>query len=532
MRKFLFTVLAVSFILGCGNKAAVNNTGETLLLNLKEEGKSYDPQLANDATGEFVDSLVGEGLTRQGKDGKSIPGIAEKWETSDDGLVWTFYLRKNAKWSNGDTITANDFKEGWLRALKPETAAEYAFMLFPIKNAEEYNTGKAKVEDVGIKVVNNYTLEVILKAPVTYFDSLVRVQTYLPLNSKFYDSVKEKYMTSVDTSISSGAYIIKSWTRDSDIIFEKNPNYWNKDAIKLEKIQAKFINDAASDLNAFKNGETDVTNISVQQLKEFREDPRLKYTNDGSVWYVIFNMKNKVLSNKKIRQALSLAIDKEEMVRGVLNGIGSAAYTYTPKNIGIIGVDKDFALEAGEIFPKYNIEEAKRLLSEGMKELGITEFPELDMIFNDSGNNKIITEFIQENFRKNLGINIKISSMTFQERLARMEQKDFDLVLAGFAGDYNDAISYLERFESTNGNNYSQYVNPEYDKLVKKVKTSANQKERVEAMIQMEKIIGEDMPVGLLYNRMQIKLVNPRVKEIQFNAIGKDYNLDETYIQK
>ena len=222
-------------------------------------------------------------------------------------------MRKNAKWSNGDPITANDFKAAWLRGLNPATAAEYAFMLYPIKNAEEYNKEKAKAEDVGIKVVDDYTLEVTLKAPVPFFDSMVRIQTYLPQNQKFYDKVKDKYMTSVDTSISSGAYILKKWTRDSDIIFEKNPNYWNADNIKLERVQVKFINDATADLNAFKNGEIDVTNLSTEQARDFKDDPRLRYVNDGSVFYVVYNMKNKVLSNKKIRQALSMSIDKEEM---------------------------------------------------------------------------------------------------------------------------------------------------------------------------------------------------------------------------
>ena len=528
-KNLLIALLLLVLILSCGKGS---NSEGTLLLNLKEEGKSYDPQLANDSTGEFVDSLIGEGLTREGDNGESLPGVAEKWETSSDGLVWTFHLRKNAKWSNGDPITANDFKAAWLRGLNPATAAEYAFMLYPIKNAEEYNKEKAKAEDVGIKVVDDYTLEVTLKAPVPFFDSMVRIQTYLPQNQKFYNKVKDKYMTSVDTSISSGAYILKKWTRDSDIIFEKNPNYWNADNIKLERVQVKFINDATADLNAFKNGEIDVTNLSTEQARDFKDDPRLRYVNDGSVFYVVYNMKNKVLSNKKIRQALSMSIDKEEMIKGVLNGVGGAAYTYTPKDTGIKGFEKDFAVEAGEVFPKFNPEKAKKLLAEGLKELGLTQLPKLEMIFNDSGNNKAIAEYVQENWRKNLGVDIALTSMTFKERLARMEQKDFDMAFAGYAGDYRDAISYLDRFESTNGNNYSQYLNPEYDKLVNFVKTSADKKARVDAMIKMEKIIAEDMPVGLLYNRKQTKIINPRVKDIGFNPIGKDYLLDKTYIQK
>lgn len=527
-RILLIVTLVALFVVSCGKSSDVS---KTLMINIKEEGKSYDPQLANDSAGELVDSLIGEGLIRDGEGGKPAPGVAEKWEVSEDGLVWTFYLRKNAKWSNGDPITAKDFKAGWTRALAPETANEYAAMVYPIKNAKNFNSGKAKAEDLGIEVVDDYTLKVTLEAPLPYFESMVRIFTYLPLNEKFYNTVKDKYMTGVKESISSGAYVIKSWTRDSDIVLEKNPNYWNKDAIKLERIQIKFISDEAASLAAFKNGEVDMTNITTQQAKEFKNDPRAWLTKDGSVWYMTYNMKNNVLKNKKIRQALSLAVDREGMISGILDNRGKAAYTYTVKDSGIFGVSKDFSEEAGKIFPAYNPEKAKQLLAEGLKELGISKLPKLTMIFNDSGNNKAISEFIQENLRKNLGVELEIQAMTLKERLSRMEQKDYDIALAGFAGDYADAISYLERFEKTHGNNYSQYENPRYDALVKEIKSSADQKERVAKMIELEKIIAEDMPVGLLYYRENVKLVNPRVKGVLLLPIGNDYQLGKAYLE-
>lgn len=529
MKKILLvlTILLV-FVISCGK----SNDSETLKLNLKEEGKSYDPQLANDSTGEFVDSLVVETLTRQAEDGKSLPGIAEKWEHNENSTVWTFHLRKNAKWSNGDPITAKDFKDGWVRALNPKTAGEYADKLFYIKNAKEFNAGEIKDENqLGIKVIDDYTLEVTLNNPLTYFDSIVRIQTYAPLNKKFYDTVGEKYMTSPETSISSGVYTIKSWTRDSEIVFEKNENYWNKDNIKLKFVKVLFINDASASVNAFKNREIDSTNISIEQAKEFKNDKRKLLTKDGSVWYMTYNMKNKVLANKKIRQALSLAVDREKLITDILDNTGEAAYTYTTKGVGIIGVSKDFSEEAGKIFPAYNPQKAKQLLAEGLKELGLQKLPELTMIFNDSGNNKVISEYIQESLRTNLGVNLKIEGMALNSRLDKMQRKDYEIALAGYNGDYNDAITYLDRFLTKTGNNYSDYSNPRYDELVKKVNSSGNQAERVKDMIEMEKIIAEDMPVGLLYYREQTKLLNPRVHNIVFSPIGKDFVLDNTYIK-
>lgn len=529
-RILLIVTLVMLFVVSCGAGKG-SDVSKTLMINMKEEGKSYDPQLANDSTGELVDSLIGEGLIRDGEAGKEAPGVAEKWEVSEDGLTWTFYLRKNAKWSNGDAITAKDFKVGWLRALNPETASEYASMVYPVKNAEKYNKGEVKAEEVGIEVVDDYTLKVTLETPLPYFDKMVKIFTYMPLNEKFFATVKDKYMTSPETSISSGAYVIKSWTVDSDIVLEKNPNYWNKDAIKLERIQIKFINDAEASLNAFKNGEVDITNITVEQAKAFKGDERLWLTKNGATYYMTFNMKNPVLANKKIRQALTLAIDREALVRDVLNGIGKTSYTYTVRDSGIYGVEKDFVAETGDIFPKHDVEKAKQLLTEGLKELGLEKLPELTYIYNESNNNKAIAEFIQESVRKNLGYELKIESMTFKERLSRMENKDYDIAYAGFAGDYADAISYLERFESTNGNNYSQYVNPKYDAIAKEIKASKDQKERVAKMIELEKIIAEDMPVGLLYFSEVTKLVNPRVKGLVMIPIGNDYQLGNVYLE-
>ena len=535
-RILLIVTLVVLFVASCGKTGSSStdkkiDLSKTLVINVKEEGKSYDPQLANDSTGELVDSLIGEGLIRDGEGGKPAPGVAEKWDISEDGLTWTFYLRKNAKWSNGDAITANDFKAGWLRALNQDTASEYAHMIYPVKNAENYNKGEVGPENVGIEVVDDYTLKVTLESPLPYFDKMVKIFTYMPLNEKFFSTVGEKYMTSPETAISSGAYIIKSWTRDSDILFEKNPNYWNKDAIKLEAVQIKFINDSEASLNAFKNGEVDITNITTEQAKSYVGDDRLWLTKNGATYYMTFNLKNPVLSNKKIRQALTLAIDREELVKEVLSGVGKTSYTYTVKDSGIFGVEKDFPEEAGDVFPKFDVVKAKQLLEEGLKELGIEKLPQLTYIFNESGNNKAIAEYIQESIRKNLGVEIGIESMTFKERLGRMETKDYDIAYAGFAGDYADAISYLERFESTNGNNYSQYVNPRYDALAREIKSSANQKERVSKMIELEKIIAEDMPVGLLYFSEVTKLVNPRVKGLVMIPIGNDYQLGNVYLE-
>ncbi|WP_304177155.1 peptide ABC transporter substrate-binding protein, partial [Leptotrichia trevisanii] len=311
MKKMLFLLMMLVFVMSCG-KGGGNS--KTFTLNLSDEPKSIDPQLSTDILGGTVDDLITEGLTRKGKDGTFVPGLAEKWDKSADGLVWTFHLRDGIKWSNGDPITANDFKNGWLRALKPETASEYAYMLYAIKNAENYNKKKGTAEQVGIKVIDDKTLEVTLEAPVPYFDSLVAFKTYAPLNQKFFDETGDKYFTEADKTVSSGAYTMESWTHGSEMTFKKNPNYWDNSNVNLETVVYKIIPDNNSALNAFNNKEVDVTPITSEQAKGFKDNPKMVSKNDGSVWYLLFNFNNKTLANLKIRKALLMAIDREGLV--------------------------------------------------------------------------------------------------------------------------------------------------------------------------------------------------------------------------
>ena len=203
MKKiFLISLMLILLVLACGG--GKKEKGNTFVLNPGSEPTSIDPQLSTDIIGGTVDELITEGLLRRSKDGKPTAGLAEKWEVTPDGLVWTFHLRDGIKWSNGDPITANDFKAAWIRALDPKTTSEYAYMLYPIKNGEAFNTGKAKVEDLGIEVTDDKTIKITLEAPIPYFDDLVTFKTYMPLNEKFYKEAGDKYFTEADKTISSG----------------------------------------------------------------------------------------------------------------------------------------------------------------------------------------------------------------------------------------------------------------------------------------------------------------------------------------
>ena len=526
MKKIFLILTLLVFALSCGKKSG---SGSTFTLNIVTEPSSIDPQITTDIPGGTVDELILEGLLRKDKTGKSVAGIAQKWEKSKDGLVWTFHLRDGVKWSNGDPVTAKDFKAGWIRGLNPDTAGSNASMLFVIKNGEKYNAKKVSENEVGIKVIDDKTLQVTLESPTPYFDDLVTFKSFMPLNQKFYNEAKDKYFTEAKYTISNGPYTLEKWTHDSELKFKKNPNYWDAGNVKIDNVELKIIaTDSA--VNAFKNKEVDVTAVTFEQAKEFAGKPELVKANDGGIYYLLFNTKENVFKNAKVRRAITMAINKEELVNKVLEGSEKLTKTFTPSGIGLNGVSKDFPAEVATDQPKFNVAEAKKLLAEGLKEEGLSELPRFEILFNDTGSRKAIAEYIQESLRNNLGANVELDKVSGKERIERTKKRDYQISLQNWTGDFLDPITYLDLFDSTNANNRGDFKNVKYDELTKIVKSSADPKVRVPAMIQMEKLISEEQPVTILFQKQKLYLVNPKVKNLGFVSIGGEFFIRDVVI--
>ena len=526
MKKIFLILTLLAFALSCGKKSG---SGSTFTLNIVTEPSSIDPQITTDIPGGTVDELILEGLLRKDKTGKSVAGIAQKWEKSKDGLVWTFHLRDGVKWSNGDPVTAKDFKAGWIRGLNPDTAGSNASMLFVIKNGEKYNAKKVSENEVGIKVIDDKTLQVTLESPTPYFDDLVTFKSFMPLNQKFYNEAKDKYFTEAKYTISNGPYTLEKWTHDSELKFKKNPNYWDAGNVKIDNVELKIIaTDSA--VNAFKNKEVDVTAVTFEQAKEFAGKPELVKANDGGIYYLLFNTKENVFKNAKVRRAITMAINKEELVNKVLEGSEKLTKTFTPSGIGLNGVSKDFPAEVATDQPKFNVAEAKKLLAEGLKEEGLSELPRFEILFNDTGSRKAIAEYIQESLRNNLGANVELDKVSGKERIERTKKRDYQISLQNWTGDFLDPITYLDLFDSTNANNRGDFKNVKYDELTKIVKSSADPKVRVPAMIQMEKLISEEQPITILFQKQKLYLVNPKVKNLGFVSIGGEFFIRDVVI--
>ena len=550
--KRILLLIIILFNISCGLELKNN---KTLVLNLEGEPITIDPQKGAinnliDFYGNPIDSnrkdkilraistvneLISEGLLKKNKNNEIVGGLAEKWEISEDGLEWIFHLRDGIKWSNGDPITANDFKTGWIRGLDPDNSeVETVYMLYPIKNAEEFNKKEVTSEDLGIEVLDEKTLKVTLKEPTPYFDRLLTFKAYMPANEKFLQEKEYNYFEeNPENIISSGAYIIKEWIHDSEIKLEKNPNYYDAENVKVDNIVLKLNTDLSQSLNLFENGEVDITSIIPEQSEEFENDKKLQTINDGSVWYMLFNTKNKILSNKKIRKALLMAVNREEMIKEQLWKTGKVAKTFVPSGIGIKGLNKaDFTEEVATSISDFNPEEARKLLDEGLREIGITKIPTLEILFNDWGKNKTIAEYIQESFNKNLGINLELVPADYKERILKIKSQQFDIVLDKWIGRFEDPVTYLDLFETNGENNIGKYSNSRYDNLLKISRTSINPKERYAAMHELEKIISEDVPVGVLYHGELKYLVDSKAKELKIKPINGMYDVSNLLIEK
>lgn len=534
MKKILAILLMMLGLVACGgsdSSTAAGGEEVVVRFNNSSQGDTYDTALITGNTEIKLAELLHGRLTHMNPETKKYePYLAESWTVSEDGLTWTFKIRKDLKWSDGSELNAEDFKYSWLRVLDPATAAQYAYMLFPIENAEAYNGGKVSADEVGIKVLDPHTLEVKLHSPVVYFDSLVAFVTYSPVSKAAVEKYGDQYALEKDTILYSGPYVISDWVPNSSMTLVKNEHFYAP--YSIDKFEVKMINKTEAALNAYENNEIDWTSISSEMLPKYKDSPELMKVINGAVWYVEFNVANGPLKNKHIRRALAQSINKQEMIDILQNGIGIVADHMVTPGIGIQGLDGDFLEDANIPGLKYDVEAAKKELELGLKELGLKELPTLHFVVNEGGKNKKNAELIQEYWRVNLGIKVDIELMTWKEKLQRIKNKDFDIGYSGWGPDYADALTFLDLFVTNGGNNHGSYSNPEYDKLINFARTSADKKARFEALKRCQEILVEDAPIGPVSYPVNLVLVRPYIKGLSIQAIGSDLNFTKLRVEK
>lgn len=493
-------------------ETATGGSGGTLNMRNTMEPTSLNTLLATYAYDFTPINAMIECLYRDDENDVPQPAGAETVDISDDKLVYTFHLREDATWSNGDPVVATDYEFAWQQALNPEVASDYAYMLYFIHNAEPYFNGKVEWSEVGVKVIDDYTLEVTLDNPLPYATDLFAFPTLAPINQKFYEEVgADKYATDAEYFCCNGMYELTEWSHNSEIVFEKREEYWNADAVGPDEIVYKIITDSQAGLNSYLSREIDYTDLDsgevVQQAEAAGFEVGVKPAR--SSYYLIVNTEDEFMSNQNLRLALAYSIDKQALVDTVYQNDNQPMTSFTPP--AIMGAnDSSFqealVAERGEMYPgSGDLEKAQEYLQAALEELGCT-VDELNLSIDcaDDSLRRNCATFLQEQWRQNLGIeNITVNSMQTKQVAANRQSGDYCMSLGGWSPDYNDAINFLDLWVTDGGNNDSFWSNEEYDNLIAQATAEADEEVRQQYLFDAEEILAAEMPIIPLYWQCQ-----------------------------
>lgn len=496
-------------------ETATGGSGGTLNMRNTMEPTSLNTLLATYAYDFTPINAMIECLYRDDENDVPQPAGAETVDISDDKLVYTFHLREDATWSNGDPVVATDYEFAWQQALNPEVASDYAYMLYFIHNAEPYFNGEVEWSEVGVKVIDDYTLEVTLDNPLPYATDLFAFPTLAPINQKFYEEVgADKYATDAEYFCCNGMYELTEWSHNSQIVFEKREDYWNADAVGPDEIVYKIITDSQAGLNSYLSREIDYIDLDsgevVQQAEAAGFEVGVKPAR--SSYYLIVNTEDEFMSNQNLRLALAYSIDKQALVDTVYQNDNQPMTSFTPPAImGAAGADGPSFQEAlleerGEMYPgSGDLEKAQEYLQAALEELGCT-VDELNLSIDcaDDSLRRNCATFLQEQWRQNLGIeNITVNSMQTKQVSANRQSGDYCMSLGGWSPDYNDAINFLDLWVTDGGNNDSFWSNEEYDNLIAQATAEADEEVRQQYLFDAEEILAAEMPIIPLYWQCQ-----------------------------
>ncbi len=510
-----------------GNAAAVKTSAT---INIESEPPQLSSLRTTDVVSMNVLRHVQEGLTRLDQSNQPIPGAAESWEVSGDGLMYTFHLR-DMKWSDGSSVAASDFAFAWKLILSPGYGAPYAYLLYPIAGAQDYNAGTGSEDAIGIKVVDEKTLQVTLSQPTAYFPFLTAAASYLPINEANYSKqTADGYGAEAATLLYNGPWKIDSWEHNSQITLVKNEDYYDAASVKLDTINMKIVSEAGTAYNMFASGELDTVTLhdgdQIQQAKNAGYEVLTK--SDGATSYFVYNTQDAILKNNNVRTALTYAIDRTSLINNVLKDSSVPALSFT--NPDVSGENGSFKEEVGDLLKDNDGAEAKNYLDAGLTELGLTALPALTLLIDDRGAKKTEAAAYQEFWKKNLGIEVDIEVMPYKAMRAKVDSKDFQIAIGGWGPDYNDPMTFLDMLVTGGGNNSSSYSNTEYDQYITQATVEKDPAKRFGLLRQAETKLMQDLPIGPIYFMNQSYAVQPGLKGVVRSAF-QDINLYWAYFE-
>ena len=473
------------------------------------EVATIDPHKSQGVPESHVIRDLLEGLVNQDGDGNTIPGVAESWETTDN-KTFTFHLRKDAKWSNGDPVTAEDFVYSWQRAVDPATASPYAWYMEYTKmvNAKDIVAGKKDKSELGVKAVDANTLVIELETAVPYFVMMMGHTTVKPVHKATVEKYGDQW-TKPDHFVGNGAFAVDKWVVNERLVLKRNDQYWNNDKTVLNKVTFLPIENQVAEMNRFLSGEIDFTNeLPVEHFKRLKKEHAEDVSVAGNLctYYYIFNTKKAPFDDVRVRKAISYAIDRNIVSDAILAQGQKPAYFLTPEITA--GFNPELPAY-GKMSQKERNEEAARLLEEAG--YGKDNPLNFNLLYNTSENHKKIAVALGSMWKKTLGLKVTLENQEWKTYLSSKDSGDFEVARAGWCGDYNEASSFLTLMKSNNTTGGVHYDSAEYDQIIDKALNSTSAEEREALYLEAEALMAKDMPIAPIYQYVKSRLLNPHV---------------------
>lgn len=513
-----------------GGSGSAGSGSSELNVMLETPVQSLDPQQATDGTSFEVIANFMDGLMQMDADGQAVNALAETYELSDDGLTYTFHIRKDANWSNGEPVTAADFVFAWQRAVDPQVASEYSYMLSDIgqiKNAAEIIAGTKDKSELGVTAVDEKTLKVELNVPVSYFLSLMYFPTYYPINQAFFESCGDTFATSPQTVLANGAFILDSYEPAATAFhFVKNENYYDAAKVQLSGLNYQVIQDSQQALMSYQTGALDITLVNGEQVDQVKDDPEFVTIGAGYLWYVAPNVDAvPALANLNIRYALTMAINREAIATDVLKDGSAPTYTAVPMDFAAGPDGSDFAENQTRYADVCSFDTAKAVeyWQAGLKELGITELT-LDMKVDADDAPQKVAQVLKEQWETTLpGLTVTLTVEPKKQRVQDLQDGNFELGLTRWGPDYADPMTYLGMWITGNNNNYGLWSNAEYDAIIADCTTGSvctDAVARWAKLYEAEKIAMDEAVIFPLYTQCNAEMLSSKVKGIEFHPVA------------
>lgn len=489
--------IVYSFLIsGCSDEAM---TDDTVRYALESEPSTLDPAKSTALAESNVELALFEGLTRLDEHEQPQPAAAKSWDISPDGTEYTFHLRDNLLWNDGTPLTAHDFEYAWKRVLDPQTASENAYMMYPLNNGEAFFKQEVSADQVGVKALDDKTLYVKLKAPITYFLNLTAFHAYYPVPRHVVEKDPEIWAAN-DKIVSNGPFVLTHWIHSNQLQFVKNDKYWDKDKVKLENMQWPISESQSTRVSMVESGQANITvEPPISEQERLTKEGLFKMSPYLGSYYYSFNTQKAPFDNPLVRKAFSMAVDREKLVNNVIKGGKEPAYAWVPPGLTNPVTKQDFRREGGNLV-EYNPQKAKELLSEAGYPNG-EGLPPITILYNTNEMHKAVAEVIQAMWKENLNVNVELLNQESKVYLDARNTGNFQVARASWIGDYADPMTFMDVY--LDENNDGQYHNPLYNDLVRKAQNTNNQEIRMQAMHEAEKILMDDAVVLPIYYTTQ-----------------------------